>query len=254
MTNEVIVNKIDCFQVDGDESNPVSAQSILPDISSFQLITISEVKNGEKCQKWQKTEQIGEKVNKYTVWLKYDHQLGKDGKPLAIPVHYEMKGFNTLFGSHYDHYYIRYHDFRAEVLDHSHVFDIFLKKDCHGWPGPGMDHTYTMNPIREFIDNHDAHVTQSFEDFKQDHGRNFDSEEHQRRLEVYRQNLRFIHSKNRAGLTYSLASNHLADRTEEERRSLRGRTFDSSLQTNGGLAQHFTRNQLLDAPDNLDWR
>ena len=62
MTNEEVVNKIDCFQVDGDESNPVSAQTILPDISAFQLITISEVKNGEKCQKWQKTELIGEKA------------------------------------------------------------------------------------------------------------------------------------------------------------------------------------------------
>ena len=193
-------------------------------------------------------------MNKYTVWLKYDSQLGRDGKPVAVPVHYEMKGFNTLFGSHYDHYYISYHDFRAEVLDHSHVFDIFLKKDCHGWPGPGMDHTYTMNPIREFIDNHDGHVTQSFEDFKRNHGRSFNTEEHQRRLEVYRQNLRFIHSKNRAGLTYSLASNHLADRTEEERSSLRGRIFDSSLQTNGGLAQQFTLKQLEDAPDTLDWR
>ena len=70
MTNEVVVNKIDCFQVDGDESNPVSAQSILPDISTFQLISLSEVKNGEKCQKWQKTELIGEKAE----WSA-DHQI-----------------------------------------------------------------------------------------------------------------------------------------------------------------------------------
>ena len=38
------------------------------------------------------------------------------------------------------------------------VFDLFLSKECHGWPGPGTDHTYTMNPAREFVNNHDAHV------------------------------------------------------------------------------------------------
>ena len=54
MTNEVVVNKIDCFQVDGDENNPVSAQTILPDISNFQLLG-KDLKNGVKCQKWQKT-------------------------------------------------------------------------------------------------------------------------------------------------------------------------------------------------------
>ena len=26
----------------------------------------------------------------------------------AIPVRYEMRGFNTLLGSHYDHYYLEY--------------------------------------------------------------------------------------------------------------------------------------------------
>merc|ERR550532_3466039 len=130
------------------------------------------------------------------MWLRFDSSEVRDGSPLAVPVHYEMKGYNTLLGSHYDHYYVTYHDYRAEVLDQSHVFDIFLKKDCHGWPGPGMDHTYNMNPMEEF---------------KEKHKRNFETEEHERRLTLFRQNMRFIHSKNRAGLTYRLESNHLAD-------------------------------------------
>ena len=140
------------------------------------------------------------------------------------------------------------------MLDHSHVFDIFLKKDCHGWPGPGMDHTYTMNPMKEFIDNHDAHVHHSFEEFKEKHKRNFETEEHERRLTLFRQNMRFIHSKNRAGLTYRLDSNHLADRSEQEISFLRGRTFDSSVQYNGGQPQYYSPHQLRDTPDTLDWR
>jgi len=247
MTNEEVTNEIDCFQVDGDQENVVTAQSMLPDISDFSMLAM-ELKNGHKCQKWQKTERIGEKLNKYTMWLRID-----DNGP--VPVHYEMKGYNTLLGSHYDHYFITYRGFRPEVLDHSHVFDLFLKKDCHGWPGPGMDHVYTMNPMKEFIDNHDKHVTDTFDEFKEKHNRDYDSNrEHSKRLDLYRQNLRFIHSKNRQGLSYSLASNHLADRSEQEIRVLRGRTFDSSLKYNGGRPQKYTSRQLIDAPDSLDWR
>ena len=32
-----------------------------------------------------------------------------------IPVHYEMKGYNNLLGSHYDHYYVSYDNFSPEV-------------------------------------------------------------------------------------------------------------------------------------------
>lgn len=32
----------------------------------------------------------------------------------AIPIRYEMRGFNTLLGSHYDHYYLDYDWFSYE--------------------------------------------------------------------------------------------------------------------------------------------
>ena len=65
MTNEEVTNEINCFQVDGDNSSPVSAQSMLPDISDFDLIG-KELKQGAKCQKWQKAQRIGDKVSKYS--------------------------------------------------------------------------------------------------------------------------------------------------------------------------------------------
>ena len=153
--------------------------------------------------------------NRYTMWLKYKDDI-------AVPVHYEMRGYNSLLGSHYDHYFVSYKHFKAAALDNSPVFDIYQNMSCHGWPGPGMDHTYTMNPMREFINNDDAHVTDTFEHFKNEHNKNYDSDlEHAERLEVYRQNLRFIHSKNRQALGYSLATNKLADRHEAELAVLR---------------------------------
>ena len=264
MTNEEVTNEINCFKVDG----AVEAQSMLPDISDFSLADEADVKvssalhfkalsndlsvvmvqDGHECQKWAKVETIGDKVNRYTMWLKYEDDI-------AVPIHYEMKGYNTLLGSHYDHYFVSYKHFKAKVLDDSHVFDIYTTENCHGWPGPSIDHTYTMNPMREFIDNDDSHVTNTFEDFKDKHNRNYESDqEHTKRLELYRQNLRFIHSKNRQALSFSLASNHLADREEGEMAALRGRTHDSSVLYNGGLPQQYTQHQLRDIPAELDWR
>jgi len=244
MTNEEVTNEINCFKVAG----AVEAQSMLPDISDFSLADEAAVKDGHDCQKWAKVETIGDKVNRYTMWLKYEDDI-------AVPIHYEMKGYNTLLGSHYDHYFVSYKNFKAKVLDDSHVFDIYTTENCHGWPGPGFDHTYTMNPMREFIDNDDSHVTNTFEDFKDKHNRNYESDqEHTKRLELYRQNLRFIHSKNRQALSFTLASNHLADRDEGEMAVLRGRTHDSSVLYNGGLPQQYTQHQLRDIPAELDWR
>merc|ERR1719429_986235 len=109
--------------------------------------------------------------------------------------------------------------------------------------------------MKEFIDNHVQHVTDTFDEFKEKHNRNYDSKvEHSKRLDLYRQNMRFIHSKNRQGLSYSLASNHLADKSEQEIRVLRGRTFDRSLKYNGGKPRVYSSQQLRDAPDTLDWR
>lgn len=30
---------------------------------------------------------------------------------VVVPVRYEMKGYNSLLGSHFDHYYLEYDDF-----------------------------------------------------------------------------------------------------------------------------------------------
>ena len=54
------------------------------------------------CELWRKKETIGEKQNIYSFWFKKDPKTGD-----AIPVTYEMRGFNNLLGSHYDHYIVR---------------------------------------------------------------------------------------------------------------------------------------------------
>ena len=108
MTNEQVTNEINCFQVAGSQDSPVSTQSILPNLEGFTLKKGNDPKDGQDCEKWQKIEKIGEKVNKYTMWLRRQPSEISPDLEIVIPVHYEMKGYNTLLGSHYDHYYLTY--------------------------------------------------------------------------------------------------------------------------------------------------
>ena len=102
-----------------------------------------------------------------------------------------MKGFNSLLGSHYDHYYLDYETFSAETPSE----DAFLVPEtigaCHGFPGPGSDHIYTFNPMREFIHGHDNHMEDAFDTFRKHHGKKYNNEtEHEHRKNIFRQNMR----------------------------------------------------------------
>lgn len=128
-----------------------------------------------------------------------------------------MRGFNVILGSHYDHYYLIYDQFDNSPIDPS-VFKIesgllylflwyqktkpiliLLDLTCSGFPGPGDRHIATFNPMAEFIrPETTSHVDFEFNKFIQKHRKSYDfpHETHLRR-EVFRQNLRYIHSHNR---------------------------------------------------------
>lgn len=78
--------------------------------------------NGQQCEKWRLNEVIGDKDNKYTLWISYKKNK-LTGVKEPIPVKYEMRGFNTLLGSHYDHYYLDY-DWYSYETPSSDVFQI----------------------------------------------------------------------------------------------------------------------------------
>ena len=63
---------------------------------------------------------------------------------------------------------------------------------------------------------------------------------------------RHISSKNRAGLTFTLAVNHLADKTQTEMKALRGYRYTAG--DRGG--QKFSLEQMptTNIPDQMDWR
>ena len=139
-----------------------------------------------------------------------------------------MIGYDSLLGSHYDRYYVEYFNFETEEISPS-VFAITTNLRCRDFPGPGMQNRVLANPMREFFHNDESHTHHAFEQFKDKHSKEYQTElEHQERKHLFKQNLRYIESVNRKGLSFSLAVNHLADKSDEELKVLRGKLKSSS--------------------------
>ncbi|OXA62896.1 Counting factor associated protein D [Folsomia candida] len=188
VTNEQYTNKLTCFEVNGTANAKVTAQSVLPDTSQFQFVG-TEIVNSVKCKKYALVETKGQKVNKYTYWVKVEPSPLDPDISLGTPVKYEMRGYNTLLGSHYDHYYLIYDWFSPE-LPTDDVFQVPPSLSCGDFPGPGVSHHKTIatfNPMKEFIHNEDRHVQTNFEEFINTHNKQYKHDrEHHHRLNVLR--------------------------------------------------------------------
>ncbi|XP_050552147.1 digestive cysteine proteinase 2 [Spodoptera frugiperda] len=255
VTTEEVLNQDTCLQVNGSSDNSIAVQTVLPDMTDFKYIGTENMQDSETA-KWQFVQVIGQKLNKYTMWVKYKKSLKERGVSVPIPVRYEMKGYNSLLGSHYDHYYIDYVDYDVEDID-PNVFVVDPSMKCSSFPGPGVRHYATFNPMMEFVHPaKDAHVISEFDRFKTKHGKQYASDvEHEKRLNIFRQNLRLIFSHNRARRSFTMAVNHLADRTDTELAALRGRRYSGP---NHGLMFPYSQSLVEEESDKLpsehDWR
>lgn len=64
---------------------------------------------------------------------------------------------------------------------------------CQGFPGPGVDHYYTFNPMAEFFGSGQDFLDKSFEQYKRTHKRDYnDLTEHEYRKEVFKHNARYF--------------------------------------------------------------
>ncbi|XP_014231690.1 cathepsin L isoform X1 [Trichogramma pretiosum] len=253
ITTEEAENQETCLQVNGTYEQKITPQTIIPDTTGMQCIG-SDMINGVECEKWRLVETIGEKTNKYTLWIRYKKSSSSPPMKEVVPVRYEMKGFNTLLGSHYDHYYLEYDWFSSETPS-SEVFEVEQNSSCISFPGPGEHRIYTFNPIKEFVHNHQDHVDLAFDRYKSLHKKAYAHEvEHKTRREHFKHNLRYIHSLNRANLGFTLDVNQLADRSDAELKVLRGKQY-TEHGDNGGLPfPHDVEKEKNDVPESFDWR
>jgi C1A family cysteine protease len=253
VTTETQENVQTCLQVNGSLEMKIKPQSIIPDTFEFQCKG-TEIVDGQTCEKWVLTEQIGAKKNKYSLWIRYEKSPSVPFAKTIVPVMYEMRGYNTLLGSHYDHYYLRYEGFTDDVPSDD-VFELSNNSSCVSFPGPGSRHVYDFNPMHEFIHHSDKHMENEFEIFKKKHGKSYrDKVEHDSRKNLFRQNMRFITSKNRANLGFQLAVNHLADKSEDEMKALRGKQYSPGYRNKGEPFPYDVEKEMANIPESMDWR
>lgn len=257
-----IWNELQCFQAPGFEEMPAEAQDVLPEVSSFTHIGtdrhLSPLCHTVGCEMWSfidKDARYPNKYSNYTLWTYTDDAI-------QTPLKYEMMGVNNLFGSHYDHYIMFYMNYKVGKPNAT-LFDpkTLIDTPCGAFPGPGIgDHTYTFNPMSEFVHGRTSHVDQAFDEFVEKHNKEHSHEhEQEAKKDVFRQNMRMIHSVNRKNLSYKLAPNHLTDTTEEERKHLTGK-FKSPAESRHGSnlvnrarSFEYTQQDVDDLPAFKNW-
>ncbi|XP_067948053.1 digestive cysteine proteinase 2-like [Watersipora subatra] len=243
MTNQTNYNYKRCFQTEGSQDAPVEAQTVLPDLTDFDMIEKSAMVDNVEVDVWYNEVVSGQKTSKYTMYITSDEQK---------PHKYEMYGYDSLLGSHFDKYYVEYHDYTAGEQPDT-AFEVPINNTCDGFPGPGnAESRILLNPMREYINRDDSHHQEMFGKFKKLHNKDYsDATEHSRREAIFRQNVRFIHSKNRSPINYTLAVNHMADMSHDELRLRNGRR--PSKGPNHG--RPFNRDAYKSPmPDSFDWR
>ncbi|KAF6213638.1 hypothetical protein GE061_011359 [Apolygus lucorum] len=251
VTTDAQMNKITCMKTEGETAGDVTPQSILPDLSGFKCVGKGVI-NGIQGEQWARTEQDEEKTSEYIMWIKWS---GDTGNKKAVPVYYEMKGYNSLLGSHYDHYYLTYQAYNPEAPAAS-VWSPPSTQTCNNM-NLGVGDVATFNPMKEFVHNYDHHINQAWDDFMRSNAREYNEiSEHAWRKHIFKQNHRLVHSHNRANHGYKLALNHLADRTDDELKALRGRKI--SKEGNRGSPFPYNEEELQTVaqtlPINFDWR
>ncbi|XP_038822665.1 digestive cysteine proteinase 1 [Salvelinus namaycush] len=250
-TTEVELNIMKCFQVNGTKEEPVTPQGSLPNLQGFMFLRM-EYYGGVLCEVWQNVTVVGHKKNTYTLWVTRPEGGVMGGAELTTPLHYEMMGYNTLLGSHYDKYLVDYKEFSSKF--DPKVFALPDGMSCGSFPGPGVEDHLLANPMKDLIHTSSlGHAQRLFGHFKEQFGRRYgDEREHEKREHAFVHNLRYVHSMNRAGLSFSLAVNSLSDLSMSELSAMRGR--NGGKRPNNGLPFPMHLYTGVQVPDQLDWR
>ncbi|XP_077446243.1 digestive cysteine proteinase 1 isoform X1 [Stigmatopora argus] len=251
-TTEDELNVMKCFKVNGTKEELVKTQAVLPDVSDFQFLRM-EYYGGALCEVWQNVTSVGFKKNTYTLWVTHSEKKRSSGRALAAtPLHYEMMGYNTLLGSHFDKYLVDYKEFSSDV--DPAAFSLPEGMSCGGFPGPGVEHHMLANPMKDLIHTSSSgHSQRIFGHFKEKYQRRYSGQkEHEEREHAFLHNLRYVHSKNRAGLSFKMALNSLSDRTASELAAMRG--SKRSKTPNRGRPFPSQMYKGVKVPESLDWR
>ncbi|XP_068679493.1 counting factor associated protein D-like [Montipora foliosa] len=245
-------NSQTCWYRPGFRWSPERAQSVVPiNLKGFQYVG-QEIHSGFPVHKLQRKATVYKKENTYTFFV-------TKAKPHK-PVRYVMHGYDTLLHSFYDHYIVDYLTFHEWKFNYDVMkiprgkFNCLKKIDK-------MKSRYHFNPMGEFMHENfeDSEVDEMFEEFKLRHGKSYeDPYEHEHRKRIFRHNIRFINSKNRAALNFTLEPNELSDVTDDEFEMYKGLLIDPSGGDETLKKQEIPEARLkiptIPPPNSLDWR
>ncbi|XP_058968750.2 counting factor associated protein D [Pocillopora verrucosa] len=245
-------NTQSCWYRPGFRWSPEKGQNVVPkNLKKFKYVG-EEIHSGMPVYKLQRTATVYKKNNTYTLYVTKE-------KPYR-PVRYVMHGYDTLLHSFYDHYVVDYLSF------HKWDFDFNIMKIPKGASCKKkiqkMKSRYHFNPMAEFMHENfeDGEVEQMFEEFKRTHKKSYDDPtEHEQRKHIFRHNMRFISSKNRAALNFTLAPNELSDVTDDEFEMYKGLLIDPGGGDDETLKKQEIPEARFNTPDTplpkcLDWR
>jgi hypothetical protein len=238
-----------CFETDGQPD----LNSYLPDTTGFILQGDAVQVNDQMCDSWQLSVTTLNKTSVYNLYM---------SRTSGLPVRYQMMGYDSLIGSHFDLYQVDYFNvtFGANIFPNA-IFD-HPAQNCGGFPGPGF---FAMNPLDEMAQYYpgnevDDVVSDEYAAYMEEHGKSYGSDAELRLRELrYHANKHFIASHQRrfrvGKESYTVGLNFLADHLSKEMDARRGKLKPSKgFKGNNAAGYHLRNYYDEDLPDSVDWR
>ncbi|KAI8432847.1 hypothetical protein MSG28_013778 [Choristoneura fumiferana] len=245
-TNEDHMNMRYCYFI----SQKFRDSSILPNMrKDFYEYRGRERLHGQDAVHWQRIKDTVYDRKEFHIWVTL-----KQG--VFTPLKWDYKWHDTRHGNLLDHHYVDIYDFDTSEIDPK-IWDIGFGLDCKNKP-KGLSPDNTLDYLQSFLNlEQPDHVANEFDSFKMKFNKMYQSEEeNNKRLKIFQDNVRFINEHNKAGHSFKLKINHLADRTEEELAVMRGRRPPSG--PSKALPFPYTAEEIermsQNIPEHFDWR
>lgn len=222
----------------------------LPDLTNYEYIGTTSVR-GVDVVEYQWTDVEGDtttnnhRTNIYTMYV--------DATTNA-PVRFDLKGYNTILGSHYDQYRVEYYTFEENVNDRT-AFSQPSICSTRGLTAEELENTVYHDRYSTLI-NALTSPKKSFNEYAAKFGKTYASEEEaEYRYRIYQENLRTINAINTdSKRTWRAAVNQFADMTMDEIKSvLLSKRTERNAEPDFYLSSK--RDGLkADLPEYIDWR
>ncbi|XP_045783691.1 procathepsin L-like [Maniola jurtina] len=208
-TTEEYLNKLICTRKNGTLTDQIKPENLLPRATDFEHVGKDFLDIGE-VQKYVIEDE--EANTKKYLWASLKNSTW-------VPVRIEDLEFNSWLETLKKHTIYDIYNFETEFDEN--VFDVD-QYDCTG--GAGIKDSEENDIDLSILDpENDDHVEAAFNRFKQEHNRNYDTEEeHEMRKNIFHKNLRKVQAHNSMNSDYKMTLNKFSDRTREEKQRSTG--------------------------------